>query len=125
MAANISKELEISAITFNPAGVNPATGLSALFNDPKKFYDNIGKTSWDKIDSYIAPTDILTLGQTAAFPVVRTDGRTNVEYMPTLSANSVLPAHGLGNFIDKYYPNLQPIPTIYNTQRKRGKNVQK
>lgn len=113
MAANISKELGIQGITFNPAGVNPMTTignrLDGFFTNPIGSFTNvwngIGQTSWNHIDSYVTSTDWLTTLQTAAFPVVGTDGRTSVEHIPTVSANTIIPAHGLGNFINHYYDN--------------------
>ncbi|BDA77551.1 hypothetical protein LPTSP3_g04810 [Leptospira kobayashii] len=94
MAASISLQTGIPAITFNPAGTNFLTnGISNAFN-----------TGWNQIDAYITPTDPLnTLVQRPLFPFIGPNGRTHTETIMTPSG--IFKGHKIENFVDHYFKN--------------------
>nr|WP_281282572.1 TIGR04388 family protein [Leptospira ilyithenensis] len=94
MAASISLQTGIPAITFNPAGTNFLTnGISNAFN-----------TGWNRIDAYITPTDPLnTLVQRPLFPFIGPNGRTHSEAIVT--PEGIFKGHKIDNFVDHYFKN--------------------
>ncbi|XMO25483.1 hypothetical protein ACKZJ7_05245 [Leptospira sp. 'Mane'] len=93
MAASISLQTGIPAITFNPAGTNFLTnGISNAFN-----------TGWNQIDAYITPTDPLNAAQRLLFPLIGANGRTHTETI--LTPSGILDGHSVNNFVDHYFPS--------------------
>ncbi|WP_411823791.1 C39 family peptidase [Leptospira sp. 'Mane'] len=99
MAASISLQTGIPAITFNPAGTNFLTnGISNAFN-----------TGWNQIDAYITPTDPVNAVQRLLFPLIGPNGRTHSETI--LTPSGIFDGHSISNFVDHYFPNTtNPIP---------------
>jgi len=93
MAASISLQTGIPAITFNPAGTNFLTnGVENAFN-----------TGWNQIDAYITPTDPLNAAQRLLFPLIGANGRTHSEAI--LTPSGIFNGHTIDNFVDHYFPS--------------------